>query len=136
MSSLYDKNFRYTPDAEAILSGLAEKGFASTNVVFGVGSYTYNYSTRDTFGCAIKATYAEVNGVGQAIFKDPVTDNGTKKSACGLLRVEKNKLGNYYLIDNCTWEDEDKGELQTVFLNGKVVKETTLAEIRARINEK
>lgn len=121
--------------AEAILTGLAEKGFATTNVVFGIGSFTYQHNTRDTFGCAIKATYAEVNGIGQAIFKDPKTDNGVKKSACGLLRVEKNKLGNYYLVDNCSWEEEAKGELQTVFLNGKIVKETTLAEVRANVNK-
>jgi nicotinamide phosphoribosyltransferase len=120
--------------AEAILSGLAEKGFATTNVVFGIGSFTYQHNTRDTFGCAIKATYAEVNGVGQAIFKDPVTDKGSvKKSACGLLRVEK-QGNNYVLYDNQSLEEETKGELQTVFLNGKIVKETTLAEVRANVN--
>lgn len=120
--------------AEAILSGLAEKGFASTNVVFGIGSFTYNYSTRDTFGSAIKATYSEVNGVGHNLSKDPVTDNGVKKSAEGLLRVEK-QGNNYVLFDKQTWEEEAKGELKTVYLNGKMVQETTLAEVRARINE-
>lgn len=121
--------------AEAILSGLAEKGFATTNVVFGIGSYTYQHNTRDTFGCAIKATYAEVNGVGQAIFKDPITDKGSiKKSACGLLRVEK-QGNDYVLFDNQTWEQEATGELQTVFLNGKMVKEITLAEVRANVKK-
>src|SRR3954454_6952499 len=62
--------------AEAILSGLKAKGFASGNVVLGVGSYTYQYVTRDTFGFAVKSTYGEVNGVGREIFKDPVTDDG------------------------------------------------------------
>lgn len=121
--------------AEAILSGLAEKGFASSNVVFGIGSFTYQYLTRDTFGCAIKATYTEINGTGHNLFKDPVTDKGSvKKSAEGLLRVEK--INNeYVLFDKQTWEEESKGLLQTVFLNGKMVKQTTLKEVRKNIND-
>ena len=48
-----------------ILEGLKQKGFASYNVVLGIGSYTYEYVTRDTFGFAMKATYGEVNGCRQ-----------------------------------------------------------------------
>ena len=33
-----------------IYERLAAKGFASTNIVLGVGSFTYQYNTRDTFG--------------------------------------------------------------------------------------
>ncbi len=40
-----------------ILKELMEKGFASDNVVFGIGSYTFQYQTRDTLGFAMKATY-------------------------------------------------------------------------------
>lgn len=32
-----------------------------------------------------------------------------------------------------TWEEEAGGELQTVFEDGKLIKQTTLAEIRARV---
>lgn len=77
-----------TPErAKAILHGLALKGFASSNIVFGIGSYTYQHVTRDTHGFAVKATYGIVNGEPREIFKDPKTDSGTKKSARGLLRV-------------------------------------------------
>lgn len=31
------------------------------------------------------------------------------------------------------WEFEHEGELKTVFLNGKMIKETTLAEVRANV---
>ena len=65
--------------ADEICRRLEKKGFASTNVVFGVGSFTYQYNTRDTFGFAMKATYVEVNGEGREIFKNPITDNGVKK---------------------------------------------------------
>jgi nicotinamide phosphoribosyltransferase len=116
-----------------ILEGLKAKGFCSFNVVLGIGSYTYEYVTRDTYGFAMKATYGEVNGEGRNIFKDPKTDDGTKKSAKGLLCVlEEN--GQLILKDQCSWQEEKQGLLQTVFENGKLVKEQTLAEIRARVN--
>jgi nicotinamide phosphoribosyltransferase len=108
------------------------KGFAS-QVVFGIGSYTFQYNTRDTFGIAVKGTYVEIDGVGQDIFKDPITDDGTKKSAVGLLRVEKEN-GNYVLYDKQTIEQSNQGELKTVFLNGKLIKDWTLKEVRTNAN--
>lgn len=117
--------------AISICERLMKKGFAS-QVVFGIGSYTYQYNTRDTFGTAMKATYVEVNGEGREIFKDPVTDDGTKKSATGLLCVKKEN-GEYVLKDKCTWEEESTGELQTVFLDGALLKDYTLSEIRGNI---
>lgn len=119
---------------KAILEGLKEKGFASFNVVLGIGSYTYEYVTRDTFGFAMKATYGEVNKEGRNIFKDPKTDNGTKKSAKGLLQVTETEDG-LKLKDECSWDEEKKGLLQTVFENGKIVNEQSLSQIRARINK-
>ena len=122
--------------AEDILSRLEAKGFASCNVVFGIGSYTYQYNTRDTYGFAMKATYGEVNGEGREIFKDPATDKDkTKKSAKGLLSVGKSQSGKYGLLDCCTWEEEKSGELKTVYEQGEIVSITTLAEIRDRVNQ-
>ncbi len=46
--------------AEEINKRLMDKGFASTNWVAGVGSYSYQYVTRDTYGFAMKATYGEL----------------------------------------------------------------------------
>jgi nicotinamide phosphoribosyltransferase len=118
--------------AKTILSRLENHGFASSNVVFGIGSYTYQYVTRDTFGFAMKCTYTVRNGEGHELFKDPVTDSGTKKSARGLLRVEREN-GEYVLYDQQTPEQEQMGCLETVFKNGNLVKETTIAEIRERL---
>jgi len=120
------------PRAKAILEGLEMKGFASNNIVFGIGSYTYQYLTRDSFGFAMKATWGQVDGEGRNISKDPVTDRGEKKSASGLLRVEESENG-YTLFDKQTKEQEEQGVLQIVFEDGKLVKETSLAEIRARL---
>lgn len=119
--------------AEQIYIRLEAKKFAACNHVNGVGSYTYQYNTRDTFGLAIKATYGEVDGVGREIFKDPVTDDGMKKSAKGLLCVKIDESGEYYLKDQCTPEEEETGELKTVFENGNMIVRWSLAEIRERI---
>ncbi len=120
---------------DAILEGLKQKGFASYNVVLGLGSFTYEYVTRDTFGFAMKATYGEVNGIGRDIFKDPKTDDGTKRSARGLLQVYKQANGALALKDQCTWAEEAQGELKTVFKDGKLLIDQSLAEIRVRIKE-
>jgi len=114
--------------AAQICDGLKAKGFAS-QVVFGIGSFTYQYNTRDTFGTAMKATYVVVDGKGREIFKNPVTDDGTKRSATGLLNVQKED-GHFVLYDKVSWNEEAKSELKTVFKDGKITKEFTLAEIR------
>jgi nicotinamide phosphoribosyltransferase len=120
--------------ANEICRRLADKGFASTNVVLGIGSFTYQYNTRDTFGFAMKATYVEINGEGREIFKDPITDDGTKKSATGLLCVEELPDGKIGLYDKVTWNTEDTGLLQTIYKDGVFYNQTTLTEIRKKIS--
>lgn len=122
------------PIIQGILSGLEKKGFASNNIVFGIGSYLLNMASRDSIGAAQKATWAQVNGVGYDLFKEPKTDQGgMKKSAKGLLRVDLVN-GDYVLTDQCTREQEQGGELKEVFRDGKLLIETNLKEIRARID--
>ena len=137
--------------ADEICSRLEKKGFASTNVVLGIGSFTYQFNTRDTFGFAMKATYVELEVpkfgefmdqnlnteiVGREIFKDPITDDGTKKSATGLLFVGRgDNSGELRLFDKVTWETESKGQLQTIYKDGKFQNTTTLTEIRERLKK-
>ena len=124
-----------------IMERLKEKGFASTNITFGWGSYSMGYATRDNQGSAVKATYIEklkadgtIEGIN--IFKDPKTDPG-KKSAKGLLKVIKDADGNYSVKDECTWDEvnADDNELKVIFRNGKFVKETTLTEVREKLEK-
>lgn len=146
--------------ADQICRRLQAKGFASTNLVLGIGSYTYQYNTRDTFGFAVKATYGEVlercdsiqkchNGSGECekvykclspfskgreIWKDPVTDDGTKRSKKGLLQVIGDSEGNIIGVkDQCIPAEEQLGMLQTVFKDGKLIRSSTLQEIRNRL---
>ena len=115
--------------AQDITDRMEKMGFASTNVVFGVGSYTYQYVSRDTFNSAMKATWAEVNGEGVNLFKNPVTGDGMKKSATGRLAVIEND-GKLSLIEKATPADEEKSLLQTVWQDGKFVRRQTFDEVR------
>jgi len=124
--------------ADEICRQLMSLGFASTNIVFGIGSYTYQHVTRDTFGMAIKATAGYVDGKELHVFKDPKTDNGTKKSAKGYLAVE-DRNGGLVLVDELTKEDSMRlGLLDLVFhnglSNGLSVRLNTLSSIRSRID--
>lgn len=118
--------------ATQICERLKQNGFASTNVVLGIGSFTYQYNTRDTFGFAMKATYGEVDGEGREIYKDPITDDGTKKSAKGLIKIVKEN-NSYKLIDQVSWEEEQQGELKEVYRDGELLIDDTLQSIRKRI---
>lgn len=116
----------------AICQQLRVKGFASTNVVLGIGSYTYQHNTRDTFGFAVKSTYGVVNGEPVNIFKKPKTDSGLKNSAKGLLFVNSNMELEEEVSE--TRESSHENMLEQVFYNGTLQKETTLTEIRRRLS--
>jgi nicotinamide phosphoribosyltransferase len=118
--------------AQQICEGLKRKGFASTNIVFGIGSFTYQYATRDTDGYAVKATFAKINGVDKEIFKSP-KGASFKKSAKGLTAVYKDANGEFYLKDQATWDEVNNCEFVKVFENGNLVKDWTLAEIRSNL---
>jgi len=120
--------------ALSILENMARHGWASGNVVFGVGSYTYQYHTRDTFGIAFKTTWAQINGKPVEVMKDPITDRGTKKSAQGLLRVEK-EGSDFVLYERQTRNEESRGQLRTIFMNSVVLYHysDTVSLIRKRI---
>ncbi len=116
-----------------ICEGLKKKGFASTNMVFGIGSYTYQYNTRDTFGFAFKSTMCVIDGKSVPIFKDPKTDDGVKKSQKGIVRVYKDDKGEITYEDELDFDHKLNDMLELVFVDGKLVKEQKLSEIRARL---
>ena len=165
-----------------IYERLATKGFAATNIVLGVGSFTYQFNTRDTLGFAAKGAWFEieekrcsshpetaisnckysdtfedgktcssenvcsvggrtvgVNGITSVktaynIYKDPITDDGSKKSLKGLQAVFLDDNGEPYVKSECTWDEENTGLLQVIYEDGKFYNQTTLAEIRERLN--
>ena len=130
---------------EEVYKILMENGFACSNVVLGVGSFSFQCIeedgilkpfTRDTFSSCIKATYCEINGNPVPIFKNP-KDGGFKKSQKGCCVVSKLPDGNLTFVDERTWADacDDKNHnmLQTVFKDGVLVEEFTLSEVRENL---
>lgn len=132
VGAIYGDSITYDR-AEDICKRLAEKGFASTSVIFGVGSFSYQYNTRDTFGFAMKATWAQIDGEGHDLFKNPVTDNGTKRSAKGRLAVHEDAEGNLVLTQGATEDQEATSLLQPVWENGKFIKRHTWNEVVDRL---
>jgi len=110
-----------------IFERLKNKQFVPA-VVLGVGSYSFQYVTRDTHGSAVKATNVVKDGKDLEIFKSPKTDS-SKSSSKGLLRVES-EGGTFVMYDQQSRESESQGLLETVFVDGKIQKFTTLEEIR------
>lgn len=144
-----------TPERQKqIYERLAAKGFAATNIVLGIGSYTYQYNTRDTLGFAAKGAWFEV--IEKAtddfaktlpapvyikksydIYKDPVTDDGTKKSLKGLVNVKYCSDNKCCLIvsQECTPEEENQGLLQVIYEDGKFYNQVNLEEVRDRLKK-
>lgn len=124
---------------------LMEKGFACSNVALGVGSFSFQCVeedgilkpfTRDTFSSCIKATYCEIDDKPFPIFKNP-KDGGFKKSQKGCCVVTRAANDKLIYVDGRTWDeaqvsggDCDANLLQTVFKDGKMVKEQSLSDIR------
>lgn len=148
-----------TPERQRqIYERLAAKGFAATNIVLGVGSFTYQYNTRDTLGFAAKGAWFEVKehctceekqgkhfaenaGImcckqSYNIYKDPITDDGTKKSLKGLLHVNYDDYLEIACYTEQTPEFEKSGLLQIIYEDGKFYNFTTLEEIRKRLSQK
>lgn len=134
--------------ASAIYEILTKEGFAANDVSLGVGSFSMqcleefcgstprlNPYTRDTFGIAIKATYAEdADGKAIPIFKAP-KEAAFKKSHKGCVIV---KLSDGGLIaeDEHTYAEtfSEDNLMKTVFENGEIKISHSLQEIRTRLH--
>lgn len=127
---------------------LIDNGFACNNCVLGVGSFSMQcYEdvdevgnvrflpyTRDSFGIAVKATYAEnENGDPIMIFKDPKTDDGHfKKSQRGCCAVHFDGK-DYSYVDGLTFAEHNADPanlLMPIFRNSILVKEYALVDVR------
>ena len=119
-----------------IFQRLEDKGFASSNCFFGQGSFSMQMVTRDTWGMALKCIAQQRDGKLVEIMKDPVTDDGIKKSAKGLTVVFKDENGEYYLKDQASLEEvqSEENQLKIRFKDGQYHNQVTITEIRNRIN--
>lgn len=122
---------------DAILHTFEVNGWSADNIAFGMGGALLQGIDRDTLKFALKCSSACIDGVWVDVQKDPITDSG-KRSKKG--RVELWECGGEYQssVEKPTnWVDrgvEWKPVLETVFENGKLIKEYTFDEIRNRSN--
>lgn len=119
--------------AKDIFERLKDRGFASSNIVYGVGSYTTQYTTRDSLGMAVKATGAVIDGKQIMVVKEPKTDLG-KKSAKGFLKVIRDEDNQLKLVDNLEVHEVQSrdNELRCVFRDGQLMIDEDLTQIRDR----
>jgi nicotinamide phosphoribosyltransferase len=161
IGAIYGDSITPTRQRE-IYQRLAAKRFAATNIVLGVGSFTYEYLTRDTLGFAAKGSWFEVAGLNPDyktyawkhsynIYKDPVTDDGTKKSLKGMcmvsneLNFETNKM-EYVVRQEClpiyiergsmplNHEEDIYDTLRTIYENGKFLNQINFKDVRTNLN--
>lgn len=119
---------------EQLLKDIIAKGWSADNLVFGMGGGLLQKINRDTLKFAFKCSWAQIDGKGREVYKDPITDPG-KKSKRGRLKLIKTTNGNYQTVEERTVRENKEGLdlLETVFENGKIVKEWQFEEVRANI---
>ncbi len=135
-----------TPEkCERIYSILEARGFAVSNVILGVGSFSFQCLqqdgkfqpyTRDTYGVAIKATYAELkDGTQVHIYKNP-KESTFKKSQKGCCIVHEDGAGGYSCSDGYSFEDtkKDFNLLKTLWKDGKFINEGYFSLIKEKFN--
>lgn len=114
--------------AEIILSKLKDKGFASSNIVIGLGGGTYQWISRDTLGIAYKTTNINTSDIGDvSVYKDPLGSN--KKSAKGLICVKKKENG-YIMEEDVSREKELATDMKILYSNGEFGNIKKFSEIR------
>ena len=124
---------------DAILKYIVEElQLSPNNFVAGVGSFKYEHVTRDTYGFAMKATAVVRNGELVEIFKDPVTDDGGKRSLKGVPAVYRTEESTdqkpeYFVKSGSSLADLANCAYQKVFADGRVLVNERFADIRKRV---
>jgi nicotinamide phosphoribosyltransferase len=123
---------------KAILDGLIARGYSADNIVFGMGGELLQTMNRDTQRWAMKASAVKVTGDPDAgpdgwreVFKQPATDLG-KKSKPGRLALIRDGHGVVRTDRATALKPGDTNLLEDVWLDGRLLRQQTLADIRTR----
>lgn len=137
-----DKGYKVLPDYFRVIQGdginydsikeiletITSAGYSADNLAFGMGGALLQQINRDTLKFAMKASAARINGEWVDVYKDPVTDKG-KVSKKGRITLVEDDYGNKRTVRiNEVGDQVDL--LETVYYNGKIVKEYTFEEVR------
>lgn len=119
---------------EDILQMYKNKGFSAENIAFGSGGGLLQKFDRDTNKFAIKCSYAEINGVGVNVYKDPITSSG-KTSKKGRLKLHSHPNTNTFTTLSSADETPQQfnsyiDSMEVVFENGEIKKQQSFDDIR------
>ena len=131
-------------DVRKIVDRLIEEGYSISNIAFGMGGGLLQKCNRDTLKFAMKACAVHVDGVWKDVYKDPTVYDAVtwepirssfKKSKAGRMELMYNaELDSYKTVRvEEVAEYVAKGyepQLETVYDNGKLVRDMTLAQVR------
>ena len=135
--AIYGDSISYERADDILGKTVRELKLSPYNLVFGIGSFTYEYVTRDTYGFAMKATAVRRKGKVIDIFKSPITDFGGKVSHRGIPAVYRSEESTeerpeYFVVQGATDEQLRNCALDLVFEDGAMKKYSTFQEIRKR----
>lgn len=124
-----------------ILMNLKFAGYSADNVAFGMGGALLQQMNRDTQAFAMKCSALKVAGKWIDVYKDPVGDSG-KRSKKGRLTLVRNYMGKGDTFKTIRAEElaayeqtSDYREImEDVWVNGELVRDQTIDEIRAIAN--
>lgn len=110
---------------EAILMNFKAHGYSADNIAFGMGGALLQHMNRDTQEFAMKASAIMVNGEWRDVSKSPI-GQASKKSKGGRFSVVMEE-GRLITIG---YDETVEDYLRTVLINGKLVRDMSLAQVR------
>ena len=130
------------PDSiRLILERITHARYSADNIAFGMGGALLQKLDRDTQKFALKCSAARIDGAWTDVFKDPVTDHA-KASKRGRLTLARHREHGTFktvaLPDGVAAGDADalgqgwEDALETVWENGKLLRDWSFAEVRDR----
>ena len=105
--------------------------YSADNIAFGQGGKLLQGVDRDTQKFAMKCSSVQVEDEMRDVYKSPITDMD-KESMKGRVTLYKNDEGYFTDLEGRTDAVE---VLETVFENGKIIKEYTFDEVRKNASE-
>lgn len=112
-----------------ILKAMEQANWSADNIAFGSGGGLLQKLNRDTQRFAFKCSSVTVGTEERDVFKQPVTDSG-KKSKSGRFKLVALDDGSPLQFTTVSAADHRPDQLQTVFRNGHLLIDQTLAQIR------
>lgn len=113
---------------QEILTNMMTKGWSASNVNFGMGGGLLQKVDRDTFSFSYKCSSVVIDGVRKDVFKE-APGKMSKRGELSLVREH----GDFLTKSN---EKRVDDILKTVFLDGHIIKECNLEEVRKRASLK